>query len=80
MVAIIGIAPMRSCRWPNSIVRLAQHQHKREQMIHLVMEMHGKKFKVFAVDSSKHDGQNKRLVGTFKTSDQALAFMQTYPC
>lgn len=44
-------------------------------MISKVLEMHGKKFKVFLVDSTKHDGKNKKLLGTFKTSDDAIRFM-----
>lgn len=46
-------------------------------MISTVLEMHGKKFKVFRVDSSKYDGQNKKLLGTFKTSQDAIRFMNT---
>lgn len=44
-------------------------------MIHTVLEMHGKKFKVFHHDDTKHDGKNKKLLGTFKTSEDAIRFM-----
>ena len=35
----------------------------------------GKKFKVYKVDPTKNDGRNQKLLGTFKTSDDAIRFM-----
>lgn len=35
----------------------------------------GKKFKVYRIDPTKNDGKNKRLLGTFKTSEDAIRFM-----
>lgn len=53
---------------------------KREkQMISKILEMHGKKFKVFLVDSTKNDGKNRKLLGSFKTSEDAIRFMNRYP-
>lgn len=46
-------------------------------MVSTILEMHGKRFKVFRVDSSKHDGQNRILLGTFKSSEDAIRFMNT---
>lgn len=44
-------------------------------MISITLEQHGNKFKVFRVDHSKNDGKNRKLLGTFKTSDDAIRFM-----
>lgn len=41
----------------------------------ITLEQHGNKFKVFKVDNSKNDGKNKKLLGTFKTSEEAIRFM-----
>ena len=35
----------------------------------------GKKFKVYKIDPTKNDGRNQKLLGTFKTSDDAIRFM-----
>lgn len=35
----------------------------------------GKKFKVYRIDSTKNDGKNKKLLGTFSTSEDAIRFM-----
>lgn len=47
-------------------------------MISVSLEQHGKVFKVFKVDSTKNDGKNKKLLGKFKTSDDAIRFINTY--
>jgi hypothetical protein len=47
------------------------------------MEQHGKVYKVFEILPGKYDGQNKILLGRFKTSEDAERFMnrveETYP-
>ena len=41
----------------------------------LTMIQTGKTFKVYTVDSSKNDGKNRKLLGTFKSSNDAIVFM-----
>jgi hypothetical protein len=48
---------------------------KKERKMMTVLEQHGKKYKVFSVDSTKNDGKNRKLLGTFKTSEDAIRFM-----
>lgn len=35
----------------------------------------GKKYKVYRIDSNKNDGKNRKLLGTFKSSEEAIRFM-----
>lgn len=48
-------------------------------MIRIVLEKHGRVFKVFRYDDSKHDGKNRRLLESFRSSDDAIRFMNNIP-
>lgn len=39
------------------------------------LEKHGKVFKVFQVIPGEYDGKNRKLLGKFKTSEDAIRFM-----
>ena len=39
------------------------------------LEKHGKVFKVFQVIPGAYDGKNRKLLGKFKTSEDAIRFM-----
>lgn len=39
------------------------------------LEQHGKIFKVFQIIPGAYDGKNRKLLGKFKTSDDAIRFM-----
>lgn len=48
-------------------------------MISIILQQHGKVFKVFRHDDTKHDGKNMKLLGKFKTSEAAIIFMNNIP-
>lgn len=48
---------------------------KRENRMITSLEQHGKIFKVFQIIPGAYDGKNRKLLGKFKTSDDAIRFM-----
>ena len=49
-------------------------ENERENMITSMIQV-GKKFKVYQVIEGEYRGKNRILLGTFKTSEEAIRFM-----
>jgi hypothetical protein len=51
---------------------------EREKNMILSMIQIGKMFKVYQVIEGEYRGKNRILLGTFKSSDEAIAFMERF--
>jgi hypothetical protein len=50
-------------------------RNRGEKQMTTSLEQHGKVFKVFQIISGAYDGKNRKLLGKFKTSEDAIRFM-----